>query len=88
MRTTLASVNQELARRGYTARLAKASGYFYFQFGEAADWLDRTVQVERISDKTVEEWLAEFARLRAINAKLAGAALNKAKGKGKSGGRK
>jgi hypothetical protein len=43
-----------LAKRDYTARLARASGYFYFHFGEAADWLDRTVQVERISDKTVD----------------------------------
>jgi hypothetical protein len=65
MRTTLAAVNQELAKRGFTARLARASGYFYFQFGEAADWLDRTVQVERVSDKSVEEWLGEFERLRA-----------------------
>ena len=54
MRTTL-GVNQELGKREYTARLAKASGYFYFRFGEAADWLDRTVQVERISDKSVDE---------------------------------
>jgi hypothetical protein len=72
MRTTVAAVNAELARRGYTARLAKASGYFYFQFGEAAGWLDRTVQVERISDRTVGQWLAEFERLRALNAKLSG----------------
>jgi hypothetical protein len=28
--------------------------------------------VERVSDKTVEEWLAEFERLRALNAKLSG----------------
>jgi hypothetical protein len=72
MRTTLAAVNQELAKRGYTARLAKASGYFYFHFGEAAEWLDRTVQAERISDRAVNEWLAEFERLRALNAKLSG----------------
>jgi hypothetical protein len=72
MRTTLAAVNAELAKRGYTARLAKARGYFYFHFGEAADWLDRTIQVERISDKTVEEWIAEFERLRAVNEKLSG----------------
>jgi hypothetical protein len=29
----------ELAKRGYTAPLAKGTGYFYFQFGEAACWL-------------------------------------------------
>jgi hypothetical protein len=72
MRTTLAAVNQELARCGYTARLAKATGYFFFLFGDAADWLDRTVQVERISAKTVEDWIAEFERLSAVNAKLSG----------------
>jgi hypothetical protein len=65
-------VNQELTKRGYTARLAKATGYFFFLFGEAADWLDGTVHVERISAKTVEEWIAEFERLRAVNAKLSG----------------
>jgi hypothetical protein len=52
--------------------LAKASGYFYFHFGEAADWLDRTIQVERISDKSVDGWIGEFERLRAVNAKLSG----------------
>jgi hypothetical protein len=74
MRTTLAAVNAELARRGYTARLAKASGYCFFLFGEAADWLDRAVRVERVSDKSVEQWVAEFERLRVLNAKLSGAA--------------
>jgi hypothetical protein len=33
----LKAVNDELARLGYTARLAKGSGYFYFQFGESVD---------------------------------------------------
>jgi hypothetical protein len=32
-RVTLKAINDELARLGNTARLAKASGYFYFQFG-------------------------------------------------------
>jgi hypothetical protein len=48
-------VNDELARLGYTARLVKASGYFFFEFGEAADWLDRTVTVDKISSRTVKE---------------------------------
>jgi hypothetical protein len=70
MRTTLAAVNAELAKRGYTARLAKASGYCFSLFGEAADWLDRTVEVERVSDKSVEEWMAKFVRLRVLNARV------------------
>jgi hypothetical protein len=37
---TLAAINAELARPGNTARLAKGDGYYYFQFGEAAGWLD------------------------------------------------
>jgi hypothetical protein len=70
VRTTLKAVNDELARRGYTARLAKSAGYFYFHFGEAAEWLDRTVQGERVSDRSVEQWLAEFQRLRDLNKRL------------------
>jgi hypothetical protein len=70
MRTTLKSVNNELARMGHTARLAKGSGYFYFQFGEAADWLDRTVTTEKIGSLTVPEWIEEFRRLRKLNEQI------------------
>ncbi len=49
MRLTLKTINDELAKRGHTARLEKSDGYFYFHFGEAADWLDRTVRVRTIS---------------------------------------
>jgi hypothetical protein len=54
-RVTLKAVNDELARLGYTSRLAKASGYFFFQFGEAADWLDQTDTVDKISGRTLNE---------------------------------
>jgi hypothetical protein len=50
-RLTLKTVNDELARRGYTARLEKGDGYFYFRFGEAADWLDRTVDLRATSPR-------------------------------------
>jgi hypothetical protein len=33
MRVTLKAVNDELAKRGFTTRLVKASGYFFFQGG-------------------------------------------------------
>ncbi len=46
------------------ARLEKGSGYFYFMGGEAAEWLDRTVQVDKISALTLEQWIAEFKRLK------------------------
>ena len=67
-RTTVKVVNDELARLGHTARLAKASGYFYFVEGEAADWIDSTVQVGKIGALTLEQWVAEFKRLKMVNA--------------------
>ena len=54
-RLTLKTVNDELARRGYTSCLAKGNGYFYFQTGETADWLDRTVRVRTISSLTLKQ---------------------------------
>jgi len=59
---------------GYTARLTKAGGYFYFQFGEAADWLDRTVPVATVSSRTLPEWIEEFRRLKRLNEQLVGKA--------------
>jgi hypothetical protein len=67
MRLTLKVINNELAKRGYTVRLAKSTGYFYFQFGEAASWLDRTVNVATINSLTLPEWIAEFELLRKFN---------------------
>jgi hypothetical protein len=78
-RVTLKAINDEMARLGYMARLAKASGYFYFQFGEAAEWLDRTVPVDKVSSKTLEEWIAEFRRLAKVNQELSRAPGKKGK---------
>jgi hypothetical protein len=69
MRLTLKAINDELARRGYTARLAKSIGYFYFQFGEATLWLDRTVNVPTLNSLTLPEWIAEFDLLSKLNGK-------------------
>ena len=69
-RVTLKAINDELARLGYASRLAKGGGYLYFQFGEAADWLDRTVAVPTINSRSLEEWIAEFRRLRKLNQQL------------------
>jgi hypothetical protein len=38
MRLTLTTINNELAKRGHTARLAKVSDYFYFHLGQGAEW--------------------------------------------------
>jgi hypothetical protein len=70
MRLTLKSINDELATTGHTARLAKGSRYFYFQFGEAEDWLDRTVRVPTVSSLTLKEWLDEYQRLKKLNMEI------------------
>ena len=51
---TLKAVKTELGRRGHTAQLEKGDGYFYFQSGEAAHWLDGTVNVPTLSSLTME----------------------------------
>jgi len=69
-RITIKAVNDELARLGHQARLERASGYFYFWTGEAADWIDRTVQVTKISALTLDQWIEEFRRLKRVNAEI------------------
>jgi hypothetical protein len=73
-RVTLKAVNDELARRGHHARLEKASGYFYFWTEDAADWIDRTVRVEKVSALTLDQWVGEYLRLKKLNAELTGKA--------------
>lgn len=76
-RVTLKAINNELARLGHTARLARAGGYFYFQFGEAEDWLDRAVDVSTVSSRTLTEWIDEFRRLKKLNERIMGTAPRK-----------
>ena len=70
MRVTLKAINDELAKRGASARLAKAAGYFYFQFGEATEWLDRTVQAPTVNALTLEQWVQEYERLKKVNQEI------------------
>ena len=77
-RVTLKAVNDALAKRGTDARLMKASGYFYFDSGEAASWLDKTVPVPTIGSRTLEQWLEEFDRLRKLNRDLLKTAASRA----------
>jgi hypothetical protein len=72
MRVTLNAVNDELAKRGSSARLLKASGYFFFEGGETDDWLDKTVRVPTVSSFSLPEWIAEFERLEEINSEIVG----------------
>jgi hypothetical protein len=69
-RVTLKAINDELNRRGHNARLEKASGYFYFFGGESTDWIDRTVPGATVNSRTLEQWIAEFKRLKKVNAEL------------------
>jgi hypothetical protein len=45
---------------GHTDRLAKGNRYSYFQFGEAADWLDRTVDALTNSSRMLKGRIEEF----------------------------
>lgn len=70
MSLTLKIVNEELAKRGYRARLGRGSGYYYFWGGEAADWLDQTVRAATINTLTLKEWLDNFERLRKLHEQI------------------
>ena len=69
-RVTLKAVNDALSKRGRSARLMKASGYFYFDSGEAANWIDKTVYTPTVGSRTLEQWLEEFDRLEKANRDL------------------
>ncbi len=70
MPLTVKAINAEMERRGHHARLERAGPYFYFFGGEAADWLDRTVQVGKVSSLTLEQWMDEFEKLKKRNAEI------------------
>ena len=70
MRISLKVINSELERLGARAVLARGDGYFYFQSGEAADWLDSTVRVPTLHSLTLEQWVGEFLKLREKNRQL------------------
>lgn len=72
MRLHLKVINDELARLGYNAELAKGSGHFYFRSGEAADWIDTTVGVRTINSLTLKQWIEEYRRLKALNQQIMG----------------
>ncbi|HUE03828.1 MAG TPA: hypothetical protein VMR62_30010 [Bryobacteraceae bacterium] len=62
------TINAELAKRG------PACPYFYFSGSEAAGWLDRTVQVPKISSLTLDQWIEEYGKLKKRNAEILKAA--------------
>src|SRR6516162_875125 len=70
VRLTVKAINEELAKRGSGARLEKGDGYFYFSGGETTDWLDRTVNAHSLSSLSLDQWLAEFDRLKKLNKEI------------------
>ena len=40
--------------------------------GEASDWLDKTVNVPTVNSLALPEWMAEFERLKKVNAEIMG----------------
>ena len=86
MRITLKTINDELKRLGHQVHIDKGDGYFYFWGGEATNWLDRTVNVPKVSSFSLEQWMDEFEKLKKLNhSMLAGKApgTNTAKRKAK-----
>jgi hypothetical protein len=74
MPLTRKNINAELAKRGHTVLLENGGGYFYFYGGEVAGWLDRTVQVPKVSSLTLDQWIEEFGKLKKLNAQVLGSA--------------
>jgi hypothetical protein len=79
MPLTRKAINAELAKRGQTALLENGGGYFYFYGGESVGWLDRTVQVPKVSSLTLEQWVEQFDKLKKRNAEIFRAGKTQAK---------
>ena len=59
-RVTRKMINDALRARGRDESLYPGEGYFFFGGGEAVHWLSSSVMVKKISDLTLDEWLAKF----------------------------
>jgi hypothetical protein len=70
MPLTSKSITAELHRLGHEARLESGDGYFYFLGLEPAAWLDKTVKVPKVSSLTLEQWVAEYERLKKLNEEI------------------
>ena len=62
-RVTRKIVNDALRARGRDESLYPGEGYFFFGGGDAVHWLSSSVMVKRISDLSLEQWLAKFDEL-------------------------
>jgi hypothetical protein len=62
-RVTRKMANDALRARGRDESLREGDGYFYFGGGDAVNWLSSSVMVKKLSDLTLDQWLAEFNAL-------------------------
>jgi hypothetical protein len=88
MRVTLKTIDDELRRLGHDVHVGKGDGYFYFWKGEANNWLDRTVNVPKVSSLALEQWIDEFNRLKKVNEEILAGELPKKVADPKSTGAK
>lgn len=56
-------INDALRARGRDESLYPGDGYFFFGGGDAVHWLSSSVMVKKISDLTIDQWLAKFDEL-------------------------
>lgn len=61
---TIKQINSAIAAQGGAEKLAKGNGYFYFYDGDAIDWRESSVYVYRLNQLSLDEWLAEWQRLK------------------------
>ena len=50
--------------------MESGNGYFFFLGLEPANWLDKTVKVPKVSSLTLEQWVAEYERLKKLNEEI------------------
>jgi hypothetical protein len=84
-RITRKTTNDALRARGRDESLYPGDGYFFFGGGDAVHGLSSSVMVKKISDLTLDEWLAEFDQLverdRKLRSQMNSVRCEKTKGK-------
>ncbi len=67
----LKTINKALADKGYKVELVKGNAYYYFSGEEALKFYNSSVYVTKLSQLTLEQWIAEYeAKLSAYKAKV------------------
>jgi hypothetical protein len=66
MRLTQESITAELHRLWREARPDAGDGYFYFLGLKAATRFDKTVKIPKVSSLTLDQWVAEYERLKKL----------------------